>query len=152
MEFLLLGLLNGFCITLSRVLNGQLSVRNGAFHTSFVNHAVGFFSLTLLFIFLSEPVNVLPQDLTLYAGGVIGAMYVAVNSFVMVRLGSTNSIVLVVTGQMLYGLFIEVYRFGFEQVGGQFIGAVLIVIGVFFKGRLGFQSKYNYSSTPITNN
>ncbi|ASG01799.1 MULTISPECIES: DMT family transporter [Vibrio] len=141
MEFILLGLLNGFCITLSRVLNGQLSVRNGAFHASFVNHAVGFVSLSLLFIFVTEPVNALPQDLTLYVGGVIGALYVAVNSFVMVRLGSTNSIVLVVAGQMLFGLFIEVYSFGFEQVGAQFLGAVLIVTGVFFKGRLGFQNK-----------
>ncbi|MBF4246947.1 DMT family transporter [Vibrio anguillarum] len=141
MEFILLGLLNGFCITLSRVLNGQLSVRNGAFHASFVNHAVGFVSLSLLLIFVTEPVNALPQDLTLYVGGVIGALYVAVNSFVMVRLGSTNSIVLVVAGQMLFGLFIEVYSFGFEQVGAQFLGAVLIVTGVFFKGRLGFQNK-----------
>lgn len=141
MEFILLGLLNGVFITLSRVLNGQLSVRNGTFHASFVNHAVGFVSLSLLFIFVSEPVNALPQDLTLYVGGVIGALYVAVNSFVMVRLGSTNSIVLVVAGQMLFGLFIEVYRFGFEQVGVQFLGAVLIVIGVFFKGRLGFKNK-----------
>ncbi|ATC59532.1 DMT family transporter [Vibrio anguillarum] len=141
MEFILLGLLNGFCITLSRVLNGQLSVRNGAFHASFVNHAVGFVSLSLLLIFVTEPVNALPQDLTLYVGGVIGALYVAVNSFVMVRFGSTNSIVLVVAGQMLFGLFIEVYSFGFEQVGAQFLGAVLIVTGVFFKGRLGFQNK-----------
>ncbi|CAH8206632.1 DMT family transporter [Vibrio aestuarianus] len=141
MEFILLGLLNGFCITLSRVLNGQLSVRNGAFHASFVNHVVGFVSLSLLLIFVTEPVNALPQDLTLYVGGVIGALYVAVNSFVMVRLGSTNSIVLVVAGQMLFGLFIEVYSFGFEQVGAQFLGAILIVTGVFFKGRLGFQNK-----------
>ncbi|HCG6694294.1 DMT family transporter [Vibrio parahaemolyticus] len=141
MEFILLGLLNGFCITLSRVLNGQLSVRNGAFHASFVNHAVGFASLSLLFLFVAEPVNALPQDLTLYVGGAIGALYVAVNSFVMVRLGSTNSIVLVVAGQMLFGLCIEVYSFGFEQVGAQFLGAVLIVTGVFFKGRLGFQNK-----------
>lgn len=141
MEFIILGILNGFCITLSRVLNGQLSVRNGAFHASFVNHAVGFVSLSLLLMFISDPVNALPKDLTLYVGGGIGALYVAVNSFVMVRLGSTNSIVLVVAGQMLFGLFIEVYRFGFQQAGVQFLGAVLIVTGVFLKGRIGFQNK-----------
>ncbi|AZZ96197.1 DMT family transporter [Pseudoalteromonas sp. R3] len=140
MEFIILGLLNGFCITLSRILNGQLSVHNGVFHASFVNHIVGFVSLSLLFIFISEPVSTLPQDLTLYAGGVIGALYVAVNSFVMVRLGSTNSIVLVVAGQMLFGLFIEVYGFGFEQFGVQFLGAVLIVTGVFLKGKLSFKN------------
>ncbi|MBY7669159.1 DMT family transporter [Vibrio anguillarum] len=140
MGFIMLGLLNGFFITLSRVLNGQLSMRNGAFHASFVNHAVGFASMSLLFLFISEPLQVLPQDPTLYIGGVIGALYVAVNSFVMVRLGSTNSIVLVVAGQMLFGLFIEVYFFGFEQVGVQSIGAIFIVTGVFLKGRLGFQN------------
>jgi hypothetical protein len=36
--------------------------------------------------------------------------------------------------------FIEVYSFGFEQVGVQFLGAVLIVTGVFLKGKLSFKN------------
>lgn len=141
MEFVVLGLINGFCITLSRVFNGQLSAHNGAFYASLVNHAVGFALLSSLFLFLPEPIYALPHDLTLFLGGVIGALYVALNSFVMVRLGSTNSIVLVVSGQMLLGLCTEAYRFGLAQTGLQFIGAALIVIGVFLKGRLDFQYK-----------
>lgn len=135
MEFIVLGLLNGFCITLSRVLNGQLSKCYGAFHSSFVNHSVGFLFLSLLFILVSEPLHELPNEPSLYVGGVIGALYVAINSFVMVRLGSTDSIVLVIAGQMLLGLCIEIHSVGFEQIGGQAFGAILIISGVFLKGR-----------------
>lgn len=141
MEFIIIGLLNGFCITLSRVLNGQLGLRYGAFHASFVNHAVGFASLAVLFLFMSEPVHNFPQEPALYIGGVIGALYVAINSFVMVRLGSTNSIVLVVAGQMLFGLCVEFYHFGLEQFGIQFFGVILIVGGVFLKGHSRFNPR-----------
>lgn len=135
MLFVILGILNGFCITLSRVLNGQLSAKHGVFHASLVNHVVGFMFLSVIFVVISEPLIELPHEPLLYIGGLIGALYVAINSLVMVRLGSTNSIVLVVSGQMLFGLLVEMYHMGFENLGVQVIGAALVVLGVFLKAR-----------------
>jgi len=135
MMFVILGILNGFCITLSRVLNGQLGTKHGVFHASLVNHIIGFIFLSVLFIIISEPLRGLPHEPLLYIGGVIGALYVAINSLVMVRLGSTNSIVLVVSGQMLFGLLVEIYSMGFENLGLQVTGAGLVVLGGFLKGR-----------------
>ena len=139
MIFVLIGILNGFCITLSRVFNGQLSTKYGAFHASLVNHVVGFLFLSILLltmsVSLSGPLQAMPSEFVLYLGGVIGALYVAVNSFVMVRLGSTNSIVLVVAGQMLFGLVVEMYTKGLAILEMQMIGAVLVVLGVLLKGR-----------------
>ena len=139
MIFVLIGILNGFCITLSRVFNGQLSTKYGAFHASLVNHVVGFLFLSILLLTMSlsllGPLQPVPSEPVLYLGGVIGALYVAVNSFVMVRLGSTNSIVLVVAGQMLFGLVVEMYTKGLATLEMQMVGAVLVVFGVLLKGR-----------------
>lgn len=139
MTFVLLGILNGFCITLSRVFNGQLSTKHGAFHASLVNHIVGFLFLSILLLTTSfsllGSLQSMPNEPELYLGGVIGALYVAVNSFVMARLGSTNSIVMVVAGQMLFGLVVEIYKVGLESIEMQVMGAVLVVLGVLWKGR-----------------
>ena len=139
MTFVLIGILNGFCITLSRVFNGQLSTKYGAFHASLVNHVVGFLFLSILLLTMSVSLlgslQSMPSEPLLYLGGFIGALYVAVNSFVMVRLGSTNSIVLVVAGQMLFGLVVEMYTKGLATLEMQIIGAVLVVLGMLLKGR-----------------
>lgn len=145
MEYVILGLLNGCCITLSRVLNGQLSKRYGVLHASFVNHLVGFLFLSLLFTVLSEPWHVFPTEPSAYSGGLIGALYVAINSVVMVRLGSTNSIVMVVAGQMLFGLVVEIYYLGSEQIEVQILGALFLVVGVLLKGRLAFHQTASLS-------
>lgn len=137
MIFVLIGLLNGFCITLSRVFNGQLSTKYGAFHASLVNHVVGFLFLSLLLFTVSvsllDPLHTMPNEPELYLGGAIGALYVAVNSFVMARLGSTNSIVLVVCGQMLFGLAVDIYSSRLEDLGLNVLGAGLVITGVVAK-------------------
>lgn len=137
MIFVLIGLLNGFCITLSRVFNGQLSTKYGAFHASLVNHVVGFLFLSLLLFTVSvsllDPLHTMPNEPELYLGGAIGAFYVAVNSFVMAKLGSTNSIVLVVCGQMLFGLAVDMYSSRLEDLGLNVLGAGLVITGVVAK-------------------
>ena len=134
MLLLIFGTLNGFCIALSRIINGQLSISRGAFIASFINHLIGFIFLSALVFVLVLPLQALPQEPYLYLGGLVGALYVAINSFVIVRLGSTSSIVLVVSGQMLFGLIVEAYRFGVVNLDVQIFGATLIVIGVLLKG------------------
>lgn len=137
MIFVLIGLLNGFCITLSRVFNGQLSTKYGAFHASLVNHVVGFLFLSLLLFTVSvsllDPLHTMPNEPELYLGGAIGALYVAVNSFVIAKLGSTNSIVLVVCGQMLFGLAVDMYSSRLEDLGLNVLGAGLVITGVVAK-------------------
>ena len=75
--YLLLGLTNGICIALSRMLNGQLSSQRGAFYASYINHIVGCLFLSVLVLYWSNPSIEYPTDITLYSGGVIGALYVA---------------------------------------------------------------------------
>lgn len=145
--FILLGLINGFCIALSRILNGQLSTTHGAFNTSFINHLVGFAFLSVLMLCLLTPINSLPMQPSLYIGGMIGSLYVAVNSFVMTRLGSTNAIILVISGQMLFSLIIELFHSGSEHLIDQLTGIAFIILGIILKE---FITSRTQKSTSLT--
>lgn len=130
--YIILALANGVCIALSRILNGQLSVHRGAFKASYINHLIGFIFLSLLAMLLVEPPQFYTEDITLYAGGVIGALYVAINSAVMSKLGSTNAIILVISGQMLFSLLLDspLQSDGFML---KVAGVALIVMGIALK-------------------
>ena len=132
--YILLALLNGFCIAISRIWNGQLASYCGAFKASYVNHIIGFVFLSIVMILLLEP----PQfsngsNMLVYLGGFIGACYVAINSLVMSHLGSTNTMILVIGGQMCFGLFLDSSTNSPSEFVIKVLGVMSIVIGVYLK-------------------
>lgn len=131
--YILLALLNGFCIAIARILNGQLSTNSGAFRASFINHIGGFIFLAVVMLYLFSPPMFATEGMIMYGGGVIGAMYVAINSVVMTRLGSTNTIILVVSGQMLISLLLDSPANNNEGLLLPFFGITLIVVGIALK-------------------
>jgi len=132
--YILLALLNGFCIAISRILNGQLASYCGAFKASYVNHIIGFMFLSIVMVLLLEPPQLSSGSNTLvYVGGFIGAFYVAINSLVMSHLGSTNTMVLVIGGQMCFGLFLDSSTNSPSELFIKVLGVISIVIGVYLK-------------------
>lgn len=132
--FIFIALLNGCCIALSRILNGQLAAYRGAFNASYMNHIAGFLFLSVVLLFLTEPPKLADNaNLFIYLGGFIGAFYVAINSLVMTQLGSTNSIVLVISGQMLFGLFLDSSNSSISEMLLKLLGVLMIVSGIYFK-------------------
>ena len=126
MTMLLLALLNGVCIGLARVLNGRLSISRGAFPASFVNHFIGFIFLSfILWLVFDGPSFDASIPTHAYLGGLIGALYVAVNSFVLHRVGATTSVLCVLSGQMLASLLIDLGLLNSElslmQITGVFV-------------------------------
>ena len=131
--YILLGLINGICIALSRIVNRQLSSQRGAFYASYINHIVRFLFLSLLMLCWVNPSVEYPTDITLYSGGLIGALYVAINSFVMTKLGSTNAIVLVIGRQMLFSVLLDAFSTDLFNLTQQAVGVSLIISGVAIK-------------------
>lgn len=128
-----LALLNGVCIGISRAVNGRLAVDRGAFHASLCNHIVGFLFLSLLLAatagFTGAPFGQAPWSA--YLGGVIGALFVALNSYVLPRLGTLLAALLIISGQMLAGVIIDRLRDGSGSAGAQILGVGLILLGVY---------------------
>ncbi|CAI1685954.1 Uncharacterized protein conserved in bacteria [Serratia ficaria] len=110
MSFLiLLALFNGVCISISRAVNGRLALDRGAFSASLCNHIVGFLFLSLLLAasggFSLDQTGQAPWGA--YLGGSIGALFVALNSYVLPRLGAMRAALLIISGQMLAGVAID---------------------------------------------
>jgi len=133
----LLALANGILIGLVRVVNGRLTISKGPVKSSFWNHLVGFILLTgfMLFSFdFSGGIGDVP--VIVFFGGVIGALYVAVNSYIVPKLGATMATLMVISGQLIASTAIDVYRgilvlnlsFDMLSLGA---GIILIAIGVY---------------------
>lgn len=134
--YIILALLNGVCIALSRILNGQLCQTKSAFSASTVNHFVGFGFLSVLIMIFTIPVDSLPPQPILYTGGIIGALYVAINSYIMTRLGSTDAMIMVIAGQMLFGVLMEFFTDDLRNLPLQLSGVGLIIVGIWLKGNV----------------
>ncbi|MDT3249824.1 DMT family transporter [Serratia sp. root2] len=137
LTLILLALFNGVCISISRAVNGRLALSRGAFHASLCNHVIGFLFLSLLLA-----VGGRFNDLSLghapwgaYFGGVIGALFVALNSYVLPRLGTLRAALLIISGQMLAGVVIDRLRDSGGSASAQILGVGLILLGVYLARR-----------------
>ncbi|WP_374420919.1 DMT family transporter [Chromobacterium sp.] len=135
--YILLALLNGVCIGASRAINGRLAQQGGAFAASWWNHLVGFLLLSALLPMLSGSAGSGLADAPVgaYLGGVLGALFVAVNSHVLTRLGMMKTTLLVIAGQMLTGILLDRLA-GIERPAlAQLLGAALILAGLWLARR-----------------
>ena len=131
--FVLFALLNGVLIGVSRAINGHLGKKVGPLRTSLWNHAVGFVFLSVLIgVIYRNDLTVGPDvPVSAWLGGVLGVVFVALNSHVVPRLGASKTTSLVVATQMLASVAID--SFGQSISNATVIaagGAVLIITGV----------------------
>lgn len=137
---ILLALTNGVCIGLSRILNGLLSQDTNAFNASLWNHVVGFTLLSLLLTFIPTPplASLLTAPVYTWFGGVLGTFFVAINSYVLSRIGATMTALLVITGQLVTGVVFDAITTHTEPF--QLLGILLIIIGVLLTKWFQFKS------------
>lgn len=137
MSFILLALLNGVLIALTRSLNGKLAVTHSAFYASWINHIVGFAALTLVTLtFVGRPTHMDTVPAVLYLGGIIGALYVTLNAYVVPHLGLTVATLCVIAGQMVTSVVIDAVLGDlawqeFTPILALFLGCGLIVFGFY---------------------
>ncbi|MEU6718443.1 DMT family transporter [Nonomuraea sp. NPDC046802] len=128
--FVVLALLNGVLIGTSRTVNGRLSTRKGAFRASVWNHVVGFAFLSVVLLVLRTWPDVTDAPVAAYAGGVFGALFVAVNSHVFPRLGAMSASVLVISGQVLSAVVIDCVQHRALPAPIRLAGVVLVLLGL----------------------
>ena len=137
-----LALLNGCCISFCRVLNGRLSQDTSAFYASFWNHVVGFIFLSFVVYFSSTvPVKtIMDAPVIAWLGGVMGALFVALNSYVLSKVGATLTVILVINGQLLTGVVWDAISNGVELT--PLLGILCILMGILVTKR-GQDQKVN---------
>ena len=128
-----IALVGGAMVGMSRSINGRLTMARGAFQASFWNHLSGF-ALLSIFILFAERANVTLLGGTpgwAFCGGIVGAVFVAISSYVFPRLGANRSALLIIGGQMITGLLIDQLRGTGSYHALQPIGVMLILGGIY---------------------
>jgi len=129
---ILIALAGGAAVGMSRSINGRLTMDRGAFRASFWNHFIGFLLLSVFVVFFEWQGLALLSQVPAWAftGGVSGASFVAISSYVFPRIGAARSALLIIGGQMIAGLAID-YRRGTARFSiGQPAGFALIMFGI----------------------
>lgn len=127
-----LALFNGSLVSTARSVNGQLSGETDAFRASFWNHFVGVLLLTVILAVVGGwRVDFGAPPLYAYLGGLIGAGYVAINSYVFTRLGAMYAALLVIAGQMFAAVVIDYINQGVPPSAARWLGVALVIFGVY---------------------
>jgi transporter family-2 protein len=140
---IVLALLGGVLIGVSRQINGRLSLASGAMGASFWNHWVGFAALTLCFgVLAMAGDDLLPAaerltgaPWTVYLAGPLGVLFVALGSVALLRIGAMKTAMLMIAGQMTAGLAIDLLRGAGGAPAASLIGVALIATGVALAAR-----------------
>jgi transporter family-2 protein len=133
---ILMAVLAGALIGLSRQINGRLSLSKGALGASFWNHLVGFGALAAAALALaltaaSPPwAGLLEAPLWAWAGGPLGVVFVASGSWLVARIGAARTALLVIAGQMVSGALLDTLRLGMDGAGLRALGIAVILAGV----------------------
>ena len=130
--FITYALAAGILVGLSRQLNGRLALSTSPLIASFFNHAVGFVFLTILGLILGN--LLLPGASSTpwwaYLGGPVGVIFVASGSWLIARIGAVNTALLVIGGQMVSGVALDLLRGAPLTLWASALGVVLILAGM----------------------
>ena len=121
----------GLLISLSRQINGRLSLSSSPLIASFWNHVVGLAVLTVLGVILGGlfTPGAAGTPLWAYLGGPLGVIFVASGSWLIVRIGATNTALLVTSGQLVFGIALDLATGHQPVLWASALGVLLIVAG-----------------------
>ena len=140
---ILLAFFNGFLIISNRLVNAKLGRYVSGAGASFWNHLVGFLFLVLIVPLLTAQgaVDIGEIPFYLFLGGIIGAGYVAINNLVIPKLGATKATVLVIAGQIVLGVIIDVANERVSNFSITVLGISLVVLGMWIGDRKASEAR-----------
>lgn len=135
-----LGVLVGLVLPLQTTVNSRLrmSVGGSPFLASFISFFLGTLTLLIATLLVDGRLPDLGQmmgaPLWLWAGGLLGVLFLSGNILLFPHLGSVQTVVLPIAGQVLMGLVIDHFGvFNAPRVDltvFRLLGAVLVILGV----------------------
>ncbi len=135
--FVLLAFVSGLLVGLSRQINGRLSLSGSPLNASFWNHLIGFGALTALGLMVGGliPENVAEVPQWAWLGGPIGVIFVASGSWLIARIGAANTALLVIAGQMVTGVILDLALGTQGSIWPRAVGVGLILCGALLTQR-----------------
>lgn len=127
-----LAFLAGILVSVSRSLNGRLAQSSSAMWSSLVNHVVGFAFLSAVALTFGGlmPEGVPQAPPTAWAGGTLGVIFVAAGSYLIARIGAVATAMLVIAGQMVSGVALDLAFGRGDGLAFKAAGVALILAGM----------------------
>ncbi|MEJ6397146.1 DMT family transporter [Yoonia sp. 208BN28-4] len=130
--FAALAVLAGVLVSLSRQINGRLALSTSALHSSWWNHIVGLVFITVVgllagSLFAGDPAA---APWWAYLGGVIGVVFIAAGSWLIARIGAAQTAMLIIAGQMISGVVLDIVMGTAGNPTARIIGVALILAGM----------------------
>ena len=130
--FAALAILGGVLVSLSRQLNGSLSMYTSTLHSSYWNHIVGLAFITAIGVifgglFIGDPWG---APWWAYVGGPIGFIFIAASSWAVLKIGAAQTAMLIIAGQMISGVVLDVLLGTAGNTVARIIGVALILAGM----------------------
>jgi len=130
--FAALALLAGVLVSLSRQINGRLALSTSAMESSFWNHIVGLGFITLVALLVGGLFAGAPLDAPwwAYLGGPVGVIFIAAGSWLIPRIGAARTAILIIAGQMVCGVLLDILLGAPGEVWARVTGVALILAGM----------------------
>lgn len=134
MIYILIAILSGVTIVVSRVINANLAEKIGLFQSTFYNFLTGLILSTLLLLFTKEnfSFDIITNSyvpIYSYLGGLIGIFSISLSNYVAPKISAFYMTLLIFIGQIGIGIFID-YIVSNEISIGKIIGGILVTIGL----------------------
>lgn len=132
LDYILLAIFLGFIVSISRSLNGLLANFYSPFMASFYNHLIGFIFMCVIVLGFGVNINTLFRiPMIYYFCGIIGILFITINSFVSHKIGATKTIILVTAAQLFASLLIS--RISILLAFKQIVGIMFIIFSIVLK-------------------
>lgn len=130
--FSALALLAGVLVSLSRQINGRLALSTSAMESSFWNHIVGLGFITLVALLIGGLFAGNPGAAPwwAYLGGPVGVIFIAAGSWLIARIGAAQTALLIIAGQMISGVVIDMAMGAPGNIWARVLGVGLILAGM----------------------
>lgn len=134
MIYILIAILSGITIVISRIVNANLAEKIGLFQSTFYNFLTGLLFSILIWIFTKENFNlhtIANSNIPVYSylGGIIGIFSISLSNYIAPKISTFYMSLLIFIGQIGIGIFID-YIVLNEISKGKLIGGLLVTIGL----------------------
>lgn len=126
----LLSLLAGVTVLLSRLINGRLARASSVATATFSNYAAGLLGSALLLPFLGLP-EAIPRDIpfTAFLGGAVGTAVVLISNHIVRRISTFYMTLALFVGQVVAGLLLDMLLLGGFPLRTA-LGGLLVLLGL----------------------
>jgi uncharacterized membrane protein YdcZ (DUF606 family) len=131
---ILISILAGVSIVVSRIINSKLGNKIGVFQSTFYNFLTGLlFSIIILFfskeslMSISSTFSSIP--FVAFIGGLIGVVFITLSNYIAPKISTFYMTLLIFIGQLFVGIIIDYFTLNQLSIG-KIIGGVIVAIGL----------------------